>query len=89
MLHVYSNDVVDWFVAESPEEAREFGIAYAKQCGSDGEMYEEFTADDYTKEPDDKLLTINDEREPEGKWTMTCAEWCRANGKGFLCSTEY
>lgn len=87
MLHVFKNDVVDWFVAETAEEAKRLSIAYAKECGIDVELYD---VDDnmFTQERDDKRLTINDDSE-SGKTTKTCAEWAAQNGKGFLCSTEY
>jgi len=83
-LHVYENEVIDWIVAESEEEARAIGLS---QSG-DSEEYKDL---EYTQCADDQPLTINWDDGPEGagKMTLTCAEWCAKNGKGFLCSTEY
>lgn len=88
-LHVFQNDVIDSFVAESSEEARALGVAYANAIGMDPDIYEEMTADDYAKVDDAKEMTIDMEDVDGGTQTKTCAEWCVANGKGFLGSTEY
>lgn len=78
-LHVFENDVIDWIVAESADEARQ--IAFEHSGKSD-----EYADLEYTQCPDDQPLTIN---EDGNETTKTCAEWCTINGKGFLCSTEY
>lgn len=82
-LHVYKNDVIDCIVAESAEDARAIGLSYAGNS-------EEYRDLEYSQLPDDQLKTIDwDDGGEAGKITMTCAEWCAKNGKGFLCSTEY
>ena len=83
-LHVYENEVTDWIVAESSDEARAIGL---EQSG-DSEEYKDL---EYTQCPDDQPLTVHSDDGPVGNEseTMTCAEWCAKEGKGFLCSTEY
>jgi hypothetical protein len=84
-LRVWRNDVIEFFVASSAEDAAEFLTEQRKQEGSDppDEDDAQFSAC-----PDDKLLTIYLDTD-EGQVTKTAAEWCVANGRGFLCSTEY
>jgi hypothetical protein len=84
-LHVYCNDVTDWFVAESAEEARQMGIKYNKDRFGGGDDYEEM---EYHQVADNTHITINDDFYSK-VITKTAADWCKANGKGFLCSTEY
>lgn len=84
-LHVYSNSVIDHFIAESKEEAKALGLEYAKQLGLDLELYED---EEYTQLPDDKKLVIFDEDEDSTK-TKKCSEWAADIGKGFLSTTEY
>jgi len=79
-LHVYKNDVIDHVVATSAEEAK--GL----MCKAFGDV-EEHLETEYIQVPDDRELTINSD--DDGLITHTCAEWCKINGKGFLCSTEY
>jgi hypothetical protein len=80
ILHVYENDVIDYVVATSVEEAKEL-------MSKAFDDVEEYLETEYIQVPDDKELTINSD--DEGLLTHTCAEWCKINGKGFLCSTEY
>jgi hypothetical protein len=81
-LHVYCNDVTDWVISESAEEAEEMAI---KELGYEPDDDEYLN---FTQEPDDKVLSIWDE-DGDIKDAKTCAEWCKSYGKGFLCSTEY
>ena len=39
--------------------------------------------------PDDKQLKIQIEEGSPEATTLTAAEWCKREGRGFLCSTEY
>lgn len=78
-LHVYENEVTDWVVTISEEEARKLLLDFFKS-----DEYEDL---EYTQCPDDQDLTITND--DTGKETHTCAEWCKMNGKGFLCSTEW
>ena len=82
ILHVYANDVIDWIVASSPEEARTLAI---EELGSG---HYDIESEEYELCSDDEPLTIRDEDKNE-RVTKTCAEWCADNGKGFLCSTEH
>ena len=87
-LKCFKNDVIDWIIAETPEEATKI---FAKIYG------EEFMDD--LKENGDEIcwgeegpsieLTINDENWPEGSRKKTVAEWIKECGRGLLCSTEY
>lgn len=86
-MHVYRNRVVEWFIAESVEHARELAAAYGEDYGVDeSEIDLEFT-----QEPDDKPLRIfgMDAGDDDAEVTKTCAEWAASEPVGFLCSTEY
>ncbi len=95
-LHVYDNGS-DWFVAESPEEARRF-------CGeflgleSDAPPVEEFS-----RVPDETLLPIRFEEEPKQGWPtgefkkhgqyersyrLTARRWASFHGRGYLASRD-
>jgi hypothetical protein len=77
-LRVYANDVVDWVIASSPEDAD----AVCREHTGD-------TDDDphnWTVCADDHVLPIHTD---DGTIEKTCAEWVAEHGRGFLCSTEY
>ena len=78
-MRVYRNEVVDWVVAESPEDASK---AWEETCG---DTYSVEDNGEWEAEPDDKLLKVEDDG---GTTEQTCAEWVAA-GRGFLCSTEF
>lgn len=84
-LHVYANDVKEWFVATSRDEAITVARAYLRDvCGvGEDEMDLEFD-----QEPDDKMLRITTDGLYEIR-EQTCAAWAKENGVGFLCSTEF
>lgn len=97
-LHVYANDVVEWYVAESEDEVWKLWL---EQTGEKRDDYEDMTFDEC---PDDNLLKIFYEDEsdipnplPNGAYVdhenhrvvATHSAWAKLNGKGFLCSTEY
>lgn len=88
-LHVYANGVVDWFVAESLDDAKVVAAQYFDDCGTP-EDERDF---DLEQEPDDKPLRIYNEFAPRDAAdpfiTDTCAAWAKQNGRGFLCSTEW
>lgn len=83
MLGVYRNDVIDWVIAESPEDATRVW----EECM--GDTWENCTGDDppeWVRLPDDHALRIDNDGTIVEK---TCAEWVREQGRGFLGSTEY
>ena len=86
-LHVYVNNVKDWFVAESMEEL----IELYKEYNVKNFELDVYDMDlNFTQVPDDKVMTINfDPFGPEDKEVMTAKEFADSNGKGFLASTEY
>lgn len=81
-LKVYRNDVIEWVIARSPEDAAELVKEYAGEPDSDDEPAT------WRALPDDKVLAIGDE-DSGTVATKTCAEWVASNGRGFLASTEY
>ncbi len=86
--HVFFNEVTDWFIAESGEEAqalcRQYHIDNKTGCDED-EM-----GLDFWQEDDDKIIGIvPDEDQSLPAVKKTCRAWAMDNGKGFLCSTEY
>jgi len=76
--------VTDWVIAESPEDATK---VWEESCGDD---YSEDDHGAWVVEPDDAVITMADDWDDTKttKTTKTCAEWA-AEGRGFLCSTEY
>lgn len=90
-LHVYANDITEWFVADSAEEAAIIAEEHGRKCG----MRVEEMGLVFEQVPDDRVLTIEHEvtrggvHEGAVKKSMTCAEWAALNGKGFLATTEY
>jgi len=49
-------------------------------------------AEEWHALPDDKVISIGDDDPPRGapnRRTMTCAEWCQVEGRGFHASTEW
>jgi hypothetical protein len=100
-LHVFANDVTEWVVAYSPEDAVK---VWEETVG------ETYILDEYggvfEQEPDDKELTIDEEetikekaapvggvlvesREYSKVYRATMRAWADARGRSFLCSTEY
>jgi hypothetical protein len=82
-LHVYANEVVEWMVAESPDDAIKVweettGMNYADE---DGGTFEQ--------EPDDKVIWIGFEENDEETERKTCREWANEKGRCYLCSSEY
>jgi hypothetical protein len=88
-LSVYANSVTEWYVAESPEQAR--AMLLEANSISHGPNIPEAELDlEFTQEPDDKVLKLEiDESGDLQVKELTCAEWAAKNGKGFLATTEY
>jgi hypothetical protein len=81
-MHLWRNHVIDWYVAESAEEARLLAREHDEEMGMDESEMDH----DFEQEPDDKPLTfIHDD---EGETTKTCGEWAASCPKGFWGSTE-
>ena len=78
MLSVYRNDVIDWVVAESPEDATRVWREHRGDTSGDSPSWERL--------PDASVLRLND---GGGVVEKTCAEWASEVGRGFLGSTEY
>jgi len=86
-LHLYRNDVTEWFSAATLEEAVSHARTYLSEiCGIADERDMDL---DLRQEPDDKLLTLTDECDANDKTTKTAAEWARETGPGFFMTTEY
>jgi len=84
-LKCFKNDVIDWVISETREEATEILLSVYG-----GELEEETDGSDYWEEVDSgSEITITDENLHGGKQKKTVAEWIKEHGKGFLCSTEY
>ena len=83
MLGVYRNNVIDWVIAESPEDAAR---AWEEHMGVSWDDATDDGPPEWVRLPDDQVLRINEEGTVVEK---TCAEWVRDQGRGFLGSTEY
>lgn len=70
-----------WVVTDTPEKAL---AAHREYLGHD----EDDELETIVIEPDDKPLRINADDE-DSERTLTCAEWVKRNGEGFLCTTCY
>ncbi len=86
-LHVFHNDDSEWFVARDVDDAWKVAIELW------GGTREEWEADSVVLErcPDDSVIRINEAEEdaPPACRSLTCAEWAKSNGRGFLCATDY
>ncbi len=87
MKHLYCNDVTEWFVAETREEAIELARKwYADVVGEPDPDEEVF---DLKQEPDDKTLECSDEDADADTTTVkTCGEWAEESDSGFWGTTE-
>ena len=84
MKHIYANNTVDWYVANSRKQA----VALYRKMNEGVDESELDT--DFSMEPDNKELTVHDERvDAEARITKTCREWAGTEDCGFLCSTEW
>lgn len=97
-MKVYSNGV-EWVVAESPEDA----IKVWEE--TIGEKYDADEYDPFEEKPDGKVLKIGTEdidddflpkdamirQVSDYVWevTATMREWVDANGRGYLCTSEW
>jgi len=71
----------DTYVAESAEHARALMVTHMGGDGDDVPPLDDWSED--TRE----VLTIGDD--DAGTQTKSAQVWCRENGPGFLCSTEW
>lgn len=88
-LKCYKNDVIEWVIAESPEDATK---VLCSELGKNSEDCDDELDDDYWEEVPgtDELSIFNDRDLPEkGVKKKTVAEWIEIYGRSYLCSTEY
>lgn len=80
-LKLYKNDVIEWVVAESPEDATAIMLS-EKMHYDDPPEWEEL--------PMDSKWTLFGQFTDDGKdLTLTAAEWIARQGRGFLGTTEF
>lgn len=87
-MHVFANDVVEWFVAASVEDAK---TAAKEFWDSNGITYEDEHLE-FGQVPDQKVLEMTtgyDERGRSITARKTAAEWANSSPRGFLMTTEY
>lgn len=89
-LKCFKNDVTDWIIAETKEEATKILIAiYGEEFMEDirevgDELY-------WNEVPLNSTLSIHDDSEDPsvGSTKKTVRDWIAEKGRGHLCSTEY
>ena len=83
-MNVYANNVIEWVVADSVEDAREVMREHYRNwdCGpiEEADM-------DFEIVPGDKVLSLDEGNEQTTK--RTAKEWAALKGRGFLMTTEY
>lgn len=77
-LHVFRNQVIDWVIAASPEDADAVCVDYYDDPPDDPGAWIQL--------PDDRVLWIIEDGVRVEK---TCAEWVAQKGRGFIASTEF
>lgn len=79
-LKVWANDVVDWVIAESPEDADSVCLEHIGYPPDDPYEWTELSMD--------SVITLHMD---DGRGTVekTCADWIAEQGRCFLGSTEY
>lgn len=83
-MKVWKNDVIEWVIAESPEDAEVVLSETYRKNGDYGYVSEE--PHDWVECPMDKEFTLADGAD---EVTKTFAEWIAELGRGFLGTTEY
>ncbi|HZW05773.1 MAG TPA: hypothetical protein VFF65_01515, partial [Phycisphaerales bacterium] len=87
--HLYSNSVIDTYVAESEAEAASLHLRRLQDDGLVGDIDPGMELV-FTLVGDDAQITIDvDDVGGPRKLTLSAAEWAAQSPKGFLCSTEY
>jgi hypothetical protein len=81
-LKCYRNDVVEWVIAFSPEDATDVW------CELMGETKEDYS-DGWTEVDPDSSLKIVDEYDSAKVNEKMVSEWIKEKGRCYLCSTEY
>lgn len=85
-MHIYTNEVVDWVIAESEDDANQV------LCEQHGYTLEQLADEGMlitAQWPDDKPLTLTEEDAYPAKLTLLPAEWAAREGRCFLGSTQY
>lgn len=85
-MKLWRNSVIDWFVAESAEEAADMARKYYTDVN--GIDVEDMDLD-FHAEPDSKPLKFWNDGGDEDVTTKTAAQWAAENPKGFWGSTEF
>lgn len=80
-LKVYRNDVTEWVVAESPEDAEKVVAETGAPPPDDPNEWIECSPD--------KEWTCHDFDGKGNTKTMTFREWIAHTGRGYLGTTEY
>lgn len=83
-LHVFEIGP-DSYIAHDPDDA---WTLLEEQTGSK-RTDDEWSDEEVYQVPDEKVLKIRIEEDSPEAITLTAAEWCAREGRGFLCSTEY
>ena len=81
-LKVYENDVKEWVIAYSPEDAQRVAVEHSGYEPEHEDEISEFTECD----PEKPLTRDNDYR---GTLTKLPAEWVASEGRCYLMTTEY
>ena len=75
----------DTFIAHDAEDAWKLLEEYNGLKRGDDDVGEDLPI----RAPDNKIIKIRlEEGRPEAE-SLTAAQWCAREGRGFLCSTEY
>ena len=82
MMHVYENNVIEWVVAESVDDAKKVLREHYQNwdCGDEIDL-------DFKQTPDERVLTRDECRGDAVR--KTAADWAKEVGRGFLMTTEY
>lgn len=80
-LKAFSNDTVEWVIAESPEAATQIMVEEMGCTYDDPPEWEEC--------PLDKSFTYHGDGGADEPVTKTFREWIAEKGRGFLATTEY
>lgn len=81
MLRVFRNDVIEWVIAASPEDAVQVMLETGAPAPDDPDEWKEC--------PLDKTWTCQEAHDERDLVTLTFREWIARKGRSFLGTTEY
>lgn len=84
-LRVFKNDVTEWVIARSPEDASAVLLEHYQTTGCDSFPPEQF---DWEECPLDAAFTYHDDNDGSST-TKLFQEWVVEKGRGFLATTEF